>query len=101
MQFLIYDHNENGMVSVDETMNMLYARYGRSSMELKLKELFGADMHETGLEGGEITYTKFIEAVERVQIKTFWGTSKGRIVASKGAGKKAKEAQDERTPSLR
>ena len=26
-QFLIYDNNENGKVSVDETMNLLYARF--------------------------------------------------------------------------
>lgn len=72
-------------------MNMLYARYGRANMELKLKQLFGADMHETGLEGGEIPYSKFIEAVERVQMNTFWGTSRGRIVASTKAGRMAKE----------
>jgi hypothetical protein len=35
-QFLIYDHNENGRVSVDETMNMLYARFERSSLVLVL-----------------------------------------------------------------
>lgn len=82
-QFLIYDHNGNGRVSVDETMNMLYARYGRVKMETKLKELFGENMHETGREGGEISYQEFIRAVEKVQVQAFWGTTMGMIVASK------------------
>lgn len=82
-QFLIYDHNGNGRVSVDETMNMLYARYGRVKMETKLKELFGENMHETGREGGEISYQEFIGAVEKVQVQSFMGTTMGMIVAAK------------------
>ncbi len=93
MQFLIYDHNGSGLVSVDKTMNMLYARYGRFKMEAKLKELFGEDMHETGREGGEITFSHYVEAVERIQIQTFWNTSKGRMIA-RNSGKK-KEAGDD------
>lgn len=91
-QFLIYDHNENGRVSVDETMNMLYARFGRAKMELKLKELFGEDMHETGREGGEIVFSSFVKAVEKVQMQTFWGTTKGRLVARVGGRKKTSKA---------
>lgn len=83
-QFLIYDHNENGKVSVDETMNMLYARYGRAKMETKLRELFGENMHETGREGGEITYEEFLQAVEKIQQQTFWSTAPGKIAAAKG-----------------
>ena len=49
VQFLIFDHNSNGLVSVDETMSMLYARYGRVRMESKLKELFGDGLEETGV----------------------------------------------------
>ena len=30
-------------------------------MEVKLKELFGEDMHETGRQGGEITFSKFLK----------------------------------------
>ena len=50
VQFLIFDSNENKMVSVDETMAFLHARYGRSGLEFKLKELFGPDMVESGTE---------------------------------------------------
>lgn len=87
-QFLIYDHNQNGLVSVDETMHILYARFGRTKMELKLKELFGEDMHETGREGGEIPFSKYINAVEKIQVQTFYGTTKGRISAMKDTYRK-------------
>lgn len=86
-------------------MNLLYARYkvtlllitrftlfsmfrfGRSVMEQKLKELFGEDMHEFGLEGGEIPFSKYLRAVEKVQLSMFLETNRG---------KKAKDLQKER-----
>mmetsp|Transcript_20156 Transcript_20156/g.45084 ORF Transcript_20156/g.45084 Transcript_20156/m.45084 type:complete len:293 (-) Transcript_20156:316-1194(-) len=79
-QFLIYDKNRNGLVSVDETMNLLYARYGRGVMEQKLKELFGENMHEIGRQGGEITFNQYLQSVERVQMNMFLETNRGRKV---------------------
>ena len=60
-----------------------------------LKELFGQNMHETGKEGGEISYDKFIEAVHRVQMNTFWNTTKGKNIANKGGLKKKKADDDD------
>ena len=39
-------------------------------MELKLRELFGHDMEETGREGGEIDFSQFSDAFERSQLNT-------------------------------
>lgn len=44
-------------------------------MEIKLKELFGHNMQETGREGGEINFTQFTESFEKSQFKLvrlFW-----------------------------
>ena len=56
-------------------------------METKLKELFGENMHETGIEGGKITFTEYLRAVEKVQLQTFWNTTKGKMAAAKGGQK--------------
>jgi len=77
-QFLIYDTNYNGLVSVDETMNLLYARYGRSVMEQKLKELFGENMQEFGRQGGEINFQTYLTSVEKVQLHMFLETNRGK-----------------------
>lgn len=59
-------------------------------METKLRELFGENMHETGRQGGEISYQEFISSVESVQQNTFWSTTKGKIVLSKSRNSTSK-----------
>ena len=88
VQFMIFDNDENGLVSVDETTNMLYARYGRVQMESKLKELFGEDMTESGTQGGEITFPQYLQAVERIQLKTFINSSTGKAQIAKAGSAK-------------
>ena len=91
VQFMIYDQNDNGFVSIDETMNMLYARYGRQKMEAKITTLFGApnqrEITETGREGGEINFAKYVTAVERTQMKMFDESELGRSIRDKGKRK--------------
>jgi len=53
-------------------------RHGRNVMEQKLKELFGEDMHEIGIQGGEINYSQFVKSVEKVQVSMFLETNRGR-----------------------
>ena len=84
IQFMIYDVNENTHISVDETMIMLYARFGRAKMEDKLKQLFGNnskdDLILTGKEGGEINFKQYLDAVNRLQKQKFWRSSIGELV---------------------
>ena len=88
VQFMIFDQDENGLVSVDETMSMLYARYGRSKMEAKLKELFGAGMRETGTQGGEVNFLQYLEAVEKIQLMAFLNSSMGKAQVAKAGNVK-------------
>ena len=44
VQFMMYDKDNSGKVTVDETMHMLYARYGKARLESQMKQLFGEDL---------------------------------------------------------
>ena len=73
VQFMIYDNDNNGFVSIDETMNMLYARVGREQMETTITKLFGGDdgapIKEVGHQGGEIDFERYWEVAVREQTK--------------------------------
>ena len=89
VQFMIFDQNENGFVSVDETLGFLQARYGRAGLEFKLRELFGDDMVETGSEGGEISFLQYLDAVNRAQLSMYENSEFGQAALAKSGRQKA------------
>ena len=87
VQFMIFDHNMNNRVSRDETMNMLFRRYGRKEMEKKLDLLFGDLGEEAGKEGGEIDFATYIGCVEKTQYELFQKSELGQAILAKGQRK--------------
>ena len=62
VQFMMYDKDNSGKVTVDETMHMLYARYGKARLEMKMKDLFGEDL-KTADGDGELSFEEYLKAV--------------------------------------
>jgi len=62
VQFMMYDKDNSGQVSVDETMTMLYQRYGKSRLENELHKLFGKDM-KTSDGDGELSFEEYLRVV--------------------------------------
>lgn len=93
VQFMIYDRDDNGKVSVDETMNMLYGRVGRQKMEESITKLFGGEdgspIVEVGYQGGEIDFEHFWTVSEVEQRKLFDSSELGRNMAEKKGTKRS------------
>jgi len=87
VQFMIYDSDCNGLVSIDETMNMLYARLGRAKMESTIAKLFGGEngepIKEVGQQGGEINFERYLNVVVKEQRKCFGESELGKTIAKK------------------
>ena len=60
--FALYDKDNSGKVTVDETMHMLYARYGKARLESQMKALFGEDL-KTADGDGELSFNEYLKAV--------------------------------------
>lgn len=63
VQFMMYDKDCGGQVSVDETMHMLYSRYGREGLDSEMRNLFGDSLSATG--DARLTFEQYLAAVER------------------------------------
>jgi Ca2+-binding EF-hand superfamily protein len=68
VQFMTYDKTFSGSVTVDDTMSMLYARFGRDQLEPQMRKLFG-DNASSADGGGSLTITDYLKAVSKREIK--------------------------------
>jgi calmodulin len=62
VQFLMYDKELTGMVTLDETMHMLYNRYGKDRLEAEMKALFGDSVTSDG--NARLSFMNYLSAVK-------------------------------------
>ena len=62
VQFMMYDKDFSGEVSVDETMHMLFSRYGKARLEAEMKALFGDSLSTDG--DGTLTFADSTGGIE-------------------------------------
>lgn len=65
VQFMIFDQDADGLVGIDDTMGILYARMGAERMEEIIDELFHAQPSHQG-RPGKLDFANFRKAWSRV-----------------------------------
>ena len=63
VQFLMYDKKFKGRVTVEETLQILYVRYGRERLDDEIKAIFGDEEKNADGSEKEITYGEYVEKI--------------------------------------
>ena len=61
VQYLMYDRNFKGRVTIEETLQILFVRHGRDKLDYEIEAIFGTD--EKNEDGSEkfITFGEYLE----------------------------------------
>ena len=69
VQFLMYDKQFKGTVTVEETLQILFVRHGRDNLDYEITAIFGEDeKNEDGSEK-EITFGEYVEKINKRALK--------------------------------
>lgn len=62
VQFLMYDKDFHGRISVEQTLQILFVRHGRGELDAEIAEIFGDQQSQKGPDGQElkITFSQFL-----------------------------------------
>ena len=71
VQFLMYDRDFKGKVTVEETLQIMYVRYGREHLDDEITAIFGQE--ETNPDGSEkqITFGEYCEKVNKRALEDY------------------------------
>merc|ERR1719414_338805 len=72
VQFLMYDREFLGKISVEQTLQILFVRHGRGELDDEISEIFGSQ--QKGPDGQElkITFSQFLERANKRLTKMRW-----------------------------
>ena len=65
----MYDEKFRGKVTVEETLQILFVRYGRERLDAEIEAIFGVDEKLQDEEEKEITYQEYVEKVNERALK--------------------------------
>merc|ERR1711869_27340 len=65
VQFLMYDKDFTGIISVEQTLQILFVRFGRGKLDDEIREIFGEE--QKGADGQEvrIAFSQYLERVNQ------------------------------------
>ena len=61
----MYDKTFKARVTVEETLQILYVRYGRERLDDEIRAIFGEDEKTPDGQEKEITYSEYIEKINK------------------------------------
>jgi Ca2+-binding EF-hand superfamily protein len=81
VQFLMYDKEFTGKISVEQTLQILFVRHGREKLDDEIKEIFGEQ--QKGPDGQElkIGFSQFLERANKRLTKMRWAKKEVTKVA--------------------
>jgi len=63
VQFLMYDKDFSGEISVEQTLQILFVRYGREKLDSEIQEIFGEEQKLPDGQEKRIGYTEYLRRV--------------------------------------
>lgn len=65
----MYDKINRGRITVEDTLELLYVRYGRYNLDSEIYAIFGPDEKTQDGQEKEITYTDYLEKMRQRDFK--------------------------------